>query len=166
MHHTKSLSPKRLLLHRTLTPLVPLIPPAIVISAKQIYMVKGLMLHSGHVGITVTKLWHFNGTYQRWSSVFWSSKKYEVNLSSTWGRLSLLWPEYHTSHCIWPLTPSPYRLSQSSSPFIPPSPHRPPHPPPSSCLHAHKGGAGGRVFLFGQVWFLAWDQGAAPGRGL
>lgn len=55
MHHMKSLSPKRLPMHHTLTSLVRLIPP--------IHMVKGLMLHSGHIQITAIKLWHFNGLY-------------------------------------------------------------------------------------------------------
>lgn len=40
--------------HHTLTPIVPLILPISVISAKQAHMVKGLMLHSGHIGITGT----------------------------------------------------------------------------------------------------------------
>lgn len=65
MHHMQSVSPKHSPMHHTLTPLVPLILPISVISAKQTHMVRGLMLHSGHIGITGTKLWYlleFNGT--------------------------------------------------------------------------------------------------------
>lgn len=59
MHYMQSVSPKHSPMHHTLTPEVPLILPISVISAKQTQMVKGLMLHSGHIGTTGTKLWFF-----------------------------------------------------------------------------------------------------------
>jgi len=54
MHHMQSVRPLHSPEHHTLTPIVPLILPISVISAKQAHMVKGLMLHSGHIGITGT----------------------------------------------------------------------------------------------------------------
>lgn len=54
MHYMQSVSPKHSPMHHTLTPLAPLILP---ISAKQTHMVKGLLLLSGHIGITGTKFW-------------------------------------------------------------------------------------------------------------
>lgn len=51
----QSVSPLHSPVHHTLT-LIPLILPISVMSAKQTHMVKGLMLHSGHIGITVRKL--------------------------------------------------------------------------------------------------------------
>lgn len=58
MHHMQSVSPKHSPVHHTLTPLVPLILPISVISAKQTHMVKGLMLRSGCAGIAGTKPWY------------------------------------------------------------------------------------------------------------
>lgn len=50
MHYMQSVSPMHSPMHHTLTPLVPLILPFSVMSAKQkTHMVKGLMLHSGHI---------------------------------------------------------------------------------------------------------------------
>lgn len=54
MHYMQSVSPMHSL-HHTLTPLVLMILPISVISAKGTNMVKGVMLHSGHIGITGTK---------------------------------------------------------------------------------------------------------------
>lgn len=54
----QSVSPLHSPVHHTLT-LIPLILPISVMSAKQTHMVKGLMLHSGHIGITVRKLLYF-----------------------------------------------------------------------------------------------------------
>lgn len=65
MHYMQSVSPMHSPMHHTLTRLVPLILPISVISAKQTHMVKGLVLHSGYIGITGTKLWYLfriNGT--------------------------------------------------------------------------------------------------------
>lgn len=53
MHHMQSVSPMHSL-HHTLTPLALMILPISVISAKGTDMVKGLMLRSGHIGITDT----------------------------------------------------------------------------------------------------------------
>ncbi len=55
MHYMQSVSPMHSPEHRTLTPLVPRILPISVICA---HIVKGLMLRSGYIGITGTKLWH------------------------------------------------------------------------------------------------------------
>lgn len=63
MHHMQSVSPKHSPM-RTI-PYLTLILPISVISTKQTHVVKGLMLHSGHVGIKVNTNWYsfeLNGT--------------------------------------------------------------------------------------------------------
>lgn len=68
MHHMQSMSPRHSPVHHTLTPLVHLILPISVISGKQTHMVKGIILHSGHIGIFGTMLWsifEFNDTSPR-----------------------------------------------------------------------------------------------------
>ena len=67
MHHMQCVSSKHSLMPQTFSPLLPLILPVRLISAKQPLMVKGLMLHSGHNGNARTKLWRVfkcNGTLQ------------------------------------------------------------------------------------------------------
>lgn len=67
MHHMQTVSPKHSPMHHTLTPLALLILP---ISATQIHKVKGQMLHSGHIGITVQNDGtYFNLWYLKWSNI-------------------------------------------------------------------------------------------------
>lgn len=54
MHLMQSVYPEHSPVHHTWTPLVPLILPVSVVSAKQTHMLKGPMLHSGHIGMTCT----------------------------------------------------------------------------------------------------------------